>query len=864
MNRSCSRGASALSAVMVLTIPACGQSVVEPERVPSVEQVFAASASGARLRCTISPVRPTLSFDFHFHTGYTIEFPLAQFFGSGHGLNIHARVTPEGRAPVYLTHTNALPEVPDSRLDGQTAGSFVVGEGKYAVEVLVEDDQQRFCRGTWQIQARRTASERQLKPTSPSGAVEELSGSQPLPPASNSSPRIARLTVLVHAAPLSPNLSQLQPDDVQRLADSLSSLLRELPARRVRLIAFNLDQRAVIFRKDGFEANQRAELTAALNHLQLGLFDYRVMRERPKPMALLLGLVQTELRDTKPPDALILLGPPSRMRDDVPADLPGGRAAASPPVFSLQYRVSRPLLPGRGGDAAANVGRARSGQALSNPVPIEAPIPTGIEDSIERLVGRLKGQTIPVRTPHDLADAIQRMDARIVRTATPAETTARVAPAAVERPVPKVTPPPQATESTGDEDPVDVMVRLREQVLKHGDRIPNHTCAETIRRDRYEPASGLAPKSCPTLLARREEPDYQARLKLDRTDWLHLDVALAAIGEIYSWAGASRFEEGDIDELVPEGAIGTGPFAAMLLSIFEFRGPMFTFSGEKDVDDRRLFEYGFAVSRQQSHYRIKAHKEWVTTGYSGTMLVDPKTAELVRLIVRTEELPPETSSCETDTFLEYGVVQLGATDYLLPKAARQRFIGRNGDEAENTVSFSACREYQAESKLAFGGGAPGSQSEAGMKAVVLDLPEGLPVTVELTTAVRPGEAGAGDRIEGRLAAPIRDAKQRTLVPEGTAVQGRLMRVEALYSSRPQVTVALRWETVQVGSAMAPVALLPNRRPPDLRTSGAGGLRRRGMEIELPLPSESQYGVFHIPGGRVLESGFQSEWITAKP
>ena len=40
-----------------------------------------------------------------------------------------------------------------------------------------------------------------------------------------------------------------------------------------------------------------------------------------------------------------------------------------------------------------------------------------------------------------------------------------------------------------------------------------------------------------------------------------LDVALSETSEIYSWAGAPRFEEGDIDELIPDGAIGTGPFA---------------------------------------------------------------------------------------------------------------------------------------------------------------------------------------------------------------------------------------------------------------------------------------------------------------
>src|SRR5579862_8517151 len=77
---------------------------------------------------------------------------------------------------------------------------------------------------------------------------------------------------------------------------------------------------------------------------------------------------------------------------------------------------------------------------------------------------------------------------------------------------------------------------------------------------------------------------------------------------------------------------------------------------------------------------VYAAKERVITGYTGTMQVDPETSELVRVVVRTDELPAETNSCEDDTTLEYGVVQLGGGDYLLPTVARQRFIGREGAE----------------------------------------------------------------------------------------------------------------------------------------------------------------------------------------
>ena len=409
-------------------------------------------------------------------------------------------------------------------------------------------------------------------------------------------------------------------------------------------------------------------------------------------------------------------------------------------------------------------------------------------------------------------------------------------------------------------------MQLRDQVIRNGARIPNYTCQEKVQRDRYEPIAGRAPSSCDTLLMGRNQNDSQGQLKLDSTDWLHLDVVLTSDREIYSWVGASKFEDGEIDELVPEGAIGTGAFAAMLLGIFERREPKYLFEGEITVEGRRLFEYSFVVPQAQSHYRVRAHKEWIITGYTGTMQVNPKTSELVRVFVRTEELPAATNSCEDDTTLEYGIVRLDGGDYLLPKVARQRFIGREGAEAENTMKFSACRQYQAESKVVFGVGAQTAGGQVSISAKGLDVPAGLLVTVELTTPIRVGEAAAGDPIEGRLAQPIRDEQQNVLVTEGATLQGRLMRVETVYSARVEHTVALRWEGVRIDGAIVPLSLLPNRRPPDQqRISASGTLRRRGIETELPLPGELRYTVFHLSGERpVLESGMRSEWRTTKP
>lgn len=67
-------------------------------------------------------------------------------------------------------------------------------------------------------------------------------------------------------------------DDIALLTESLGSLLRQWPARNVRLVAFNLDQRSVIWRNDRFDAGQIAELTSHLEQLDLGAVNYRVLQ----------------------------------------------------------------------------------------------------------------------------------------------------------------------------------------------------------------------------------------------------------------------------------------------------------------------------------------------------------------------------------------------------------------------------------------------------------------------------------------------------------------------------------------------------------------------------------------------------------
>jgi hypothetical protein len=83
------------------------------------------------------------------------------------------------------------------------------------------------------------------------------------------------------------------------------------------------------------------------------------------------------------------------------------------------------------------------------------------------------------------------------------------------------------------------------------------------------------------------------------------------------------------------------------------------------------------------------------------------------------------------------------------------------------------------------------------------------------------------------------------------------------ASAREITFALRWETVEVDETPTPIELPSHRVQPTRATRG--GLQQRGIEIELPLPGEERYRIYHVSGEHgALDSGVRSEWVTAKP
>ncbi|HTP35272.1 MAG TPA: hypothetical protein VMJ75_24010 [Candidatus Acidoferrales bacterium] len=391
--------------LMMLVSPALfAQSLVGSGYADLIRKAFDAAPSAAPLVCSVTPVSPLLDFSLRFHTGYVIKIPLGTYQGARHKWVALLRVTPKDGGPVYFAAGLKMPNLP-AQVDtnGEVWGGFLVGEGRYRVELLVVDDLHRVCQNQWQIRTTEPGGARHADLAIAPGAVQEL-GSELSPRQPPEDAPIERLTILVQAAPLLRSHSTLQNVDIAALAEMSTLLLAKLPARSVRLVVFNLAQQAVLFRSDPPARFDVHAAIQAMRKLQLAEISYGALRDPLGSAALLDSLVWGELLDARPSGVVVFLGPriesPDISRESLVRSPQGALRFFYVQYAPLHMVVSNPTPMFRADMKSIDDLDDDSEQYL--------PAPAG-SDGIEHVVKSLKGETIVVRKPADLGSAIRRI-----------------------------------------------------------------------------------------------------------------------------------------------------------------------------------------------------------------------------------------------------------------------------------------------------------------------------------------------------------------------------------------------------------------------------------------------------------------------
>lgn len=361
-------------------------------------------------------------------------------------------------------------------------------------------------------------------------------------------------------------------------------------------------------------------------------------------------------------------------------------------------------------------------------------------------------------------------------------------PAAAQSALPKVELPPELR----------TLVRIKQKVRRSLDELPNYTCLQRIERTRLNAEAGRRAKE--KIKRRGRTGRESVYLPLDSIDALEVEVALVDGKELYSWPGADGFEDRPLSEIVGFGMVGTGDFANHVRALFVNGVARLDYAGEEVIDARRTLRYDYQVSLFMSRYSVSDGANQATVPYAGSIWADAETADLVRVEVRTEDVPPPLNIASTVTQVDYTSVPLGDSDFLLPASARLVTNFRAGGSNANTTEFRNCREFGAESLLSFD-----DDSTAGMDSSLtlqqFELPTRISLTVRLDAGINSESSVAGDRVEATLASDVRRDGE-LLAPKGSLLIGRIRRLERFTDPRNHFIVGLEFTELRTPTRRA--------------------------------------------------------------
>jgi hypothetical protein len=350
------------------------------------------------------------------------------------------------------------------------------------------------------------------------------------------------------------------------------------------------------------------------------------------------------------------------------------------------------------------------------------------------------------------------------------------------------------------------------------ERMPNYTCLQTIER------------------TTRRAPGKRYEL----VDMVRLQVALVEGRELFSWPGATKFDDREISDIVTGGAIGNGNFAIHAQAVFRSNIPTFTFVGEVQRNDRRMLRWDFVVPQFRSGYTLRARPQEAVVGYHGSFWVDADSLDLLRLEVQADDIPPQLRISQAQDAIEYSRVKIGDSMFLLPSGSEMTITDTTGSENRNRTRFTACQQYTGESVISFDD--PSPERSAKVEPQVVNVPAGLSLDLVLDTPIRSGASAVGDPVTAALKKAVKISPE-LMAPKGALVHGRITLLRQQNNSRDGYAVAIQFFEIEFGN-----------------TRGRMSAKLETVAAATNIYSTSPFGV----GGRIYRAPQQFDQALAVP
>lgn len=371
----------------------------EPIRlIPTDLATLESSQERKDLPCTVTQHKPELGFDLRFHSGYEVSMPLRELSGSGQVLTILFRIASQDdpqHATYFVQHYRVPPIDDDARGDALLEGVVDLGEGKYHIQWLMRDRDERICSSNWDVEAALPPKDKPMPlfiaPRAIAETLPEPFADDPpptrqpegrTPPAARNAESL-ELKLLVNFAPQNSLSPALQRSDTDALVSILKAIQRDPHVSRVSLVAFNIEESRIVYRQETAEQIDFPALGKALKTMKLGTVNVARLGERHSQTEFLEDLIQQEVASAAHPDAVIFAGPKAMLDADVPQDDLRRIGDIECPVFYMNYNLNPQAVPWK--------------------------------DSISHAIRAFKGTEYTISRPRDLWLSTTEMLSRIVR-----------------------------------------------------------------------------------------------------------------------------------------------------------------------------------------------------------------------------------------------------------------------------------------------------------------------------------------------------------------------------------------------------------------------------------------------------------------
>jgi hypothetical protein len=302
------------------------------------------------------------------------------------------------------------------------------------------------------------------------------------------------------------------------------------------------------------------------------------------------------------------------------------------------------------------------------------------------------------------------------------------------------------------QEPAEVLGRVRHNVEAQVSRSANYSCVETIERNYY--LTSPAGQACSYPPVSSAKPYLRDRLRLD--------VAVSQRAEIFSWHGENNFTSASVAEVVRGGPISSGGFVGYLMNVFLEPNIPIAYMGESD----HSYNFRYDVPLADSKYQTLTSKGYARIPFHGSFSADTDTFQLKELAVTGDDFPAASHICFAESRLRYQIAHISGGDSLIPAGSVLTIGDRTSNVfTESRSAYSGCREFKGESTVVFDPSGEPSKAAEPRPAATQKLGAGKLLRITLTTPINDETSFTGDRVEGVVEGPWRNATVRGVITE---------------------------------------------------------------------------------------------------